>query len=587
MGGRDPRNLLQRILYAVSADARKSINQRWKMLHGTPPPWTVDGARYEANRRKYEAFVRNPPKVEGDARWMTDDELIRDFKETVDFDKPRDFITMGHVPIPKIDDTLPVVSHPPGHLLTIAATRAGKGAAQIVPNLITYRGSMLVIDPKGENYAMTHQHRRRFSRVLRIDPFHITEAYDGEAAFSKFNPLNFVHDASEARRMANVLMSELPENDSGAFWHREAVNFLAGLIQHICEVRDNPTIGQIRAFLSEDEKILRKRMGDIAKNTAIAGVARAFTRFIEKAEKERSGVLSTLNADLAIWDEPAMAETVQKSHFDFAEMKGDAPLTVYVVLPFDKLYSHKAFLRLFVMQFYQAMVQPAPAPKIPVLCLIDEFPALGEMDELVKALGEVAGYGVRFWLFAQGLNQLKSIYPKDWETILAQCATQSFFGIADHTTAQTLADFLGQETVLIEKPSLSHGESGIPGDGGQSSTTVNNQLELKGVPLATPQEIRLHLGVGKRGQVVFQSGKPPVIAQLYPWFEIPELQKIVPDIRNVPVPPKRTRARKPKEMTEDQKEAQRIYDELMEWKGTPPDHKFGFKTAKPGRKKQP
>ena len=36
------------------------------------------------------------------------------------------------------------------HMMTIAGSRAGKGRACIIPNLLHYAGSTLVIDPKGE-----------------------------------------------------------------------------------------------------------------------------------------------------------------------------------------------------------------------------------------------------------------------------------------------------------------------------------------------------------------------------------------------------------------------------------------------------
>ena len=37
------------------------------------------------------------------------------------------------------------------HVMTIAGSRAGKGVSLIIPNLLLYEGSALVIDPKGEN----------------------------------------------------------------------------------------------------------------------------------------------------------------------------------------------------------------------------------------------------------------------------------------------------------------------------------------------------------------------------------------------------------------------------------------------------
>ena len=41
------------------------------------------------------------------------------------------------------------------HVMTIAGTRAGKGVSLIMPNLMIYEGSALVVDPKGENAEIT------------------------------------------------------------------------------------------------------------------------------------------------------------------------------------------------------------------------------------------------------------------------------------------------------------------------------------------------------------------------------------------------------------------------------------------------
>ncbi|MDQ7079020.1 MAG: type IV secretory system conjugative DNA transfer family protein [Robiginitomaculum sp.] len=46
------------------------------------------------------------------------------------------------------------------HLLTVAPTRSGKGTTAIIPNLLTYEGSCLVIDPKGENALITAERTR-------------------------------------------------------------------------------------------------------------------------------------------------------------------------------------------------------------------------------------------------------------------------------------------------------------------------------------------------------------------------------------------------------------------------------------------
>ncbi len=584
MSGKDPRDWLTRFLYPFSKHLRKRVNDAWKNQHGTPPPWTPLGKRHAQAEQERARLLQSPPPIDGDARWMSVGEAKALATQAIKEDGPIDFITLGYVADEQASEWVPIVSPAPGHLLTIAATRAGKGAAQIVPNLVTYAGSMLVIDPKGENYAMTHKHRRRFSRVLRIDPFRVTEGWDAEAAFSKFNPMDFITDPSSARRLATALLGEPPSGDN-LFWYQEAANLLTGILLHIVETAKTPTLGKFRGLLARPDAEMLKALKQGAKTTQQRVVRSAFNRFIGTEPKVRSGILSEINANTAIWDEPAMSETVSASHFDFAQMRGDVPLTVYIVLPFDKLHSHSAFLKLIVSQFYQSMIMPAPPPKLPVMCLIDEFPALGKMDELVKALGEIAGYGVRFWLFAQGVNQLKSIYPQDWETILAQCATQSYFGIADATSAETLSNQLGRRTIAYEIPSSGHSEAGQDPDAfAQSSTSVGASLHFTGVPLASPNEIRRHLGVGRPLQVVFQSGHDPIIARLSPWYEDAALREIVPDLRTAPVNlsshPSYTVPKAPLRTSEEEAEIRAMLERIERetaWKGVPDGHEFGVR----------
>ncbi len=584
MSGQDPRGWFTKTLYRISKSARKALDQGWKSQAGTPPPWTPQGKRHADAQAKREALLKSPPPLEGDSRWMSVSEARALAAQVIGDDTDCDYITLGYVPDRQAQDLIPVVSPAPGHILTIAATRAGKGATQIVPNLLTYQGSMVIIDPKGENYAMTHAHRRKFSRVLRVDPFRITEGWDAEAAFSKFNPMEFITDASAARRLARALLGEMPQGDN-QFWYQEAANLLTGILLYVVEVSQTPTLGKFRDLLSKPEADLLKILENAARTTQQRVVKTAFNRFIGSDEKLRSGVLSQINASTAIWDEPAMLETVSACHFSFANMR-DMPLTVYIILPFDKLHSHSAFLKLIVSQFYQAMITPAPPPKLPVVCLIDEFPALGRMDELVKALGEIAGYGVRFWLFAQGLNQLKSIYPKDWETILAQCATQSYFGITDPISAELLSKQLGNKTVAYEVPANNYSEGGIDDRGyTQANTSVSAALNFKGVPLASPNEIRRQLGVGRSQQVIFQSGHDPIVAERIAWFDVPEMAAVVPDLRNMPVAapsdvrstiPKKVRRRQP---TGDEKALLDFFEQEIAWKGTPEGHVFGIRDA--------
>jgi hypothetical protein len=79
-------------------------------------------------------------------------------------------------------------------VLTIASSRSGKGRSAIIPNLLVWPGSALVIDPKGTNAAVTAARRGhgggRVTQFLRqdvhiVDPFKIVPG----AAGACFNPM--------------------------------------------------------------------------------------------------------------------------------------------------------------------------------------------------------------------------------------------------------------------------------------------------------------------------------------------------------------------------------------------------------------
>ena len=410
-----------------------------------------------------------------------------------------------------------VSSFPPGHLLTIASTRSGKGTSQIIPNLLLYEGSVVVIDPKGENYARTHEERRKFGRVLRIDPFRVTKIYDPVSPFSACNPMDFIEGESEARRLASLLLGDGPKGDN-RFFHDEAVNLLSATILACASTRLNK-LDDVRVRLTVSNAShgggpsdLDLELETLIEETTEPGAQRRLRSFLGYGEKLQSSILATINAGMAIWDTPELADAISRTDLPFADLKTETA-TIYVVLPFDKMSDYGSFLRLMVGQFHQAMIKGKKAEGIPVACIIDEFPTLGSMNEVVRALAEVAGYGVRFWLFIQNLSQIKSLYPDDWNTIVSQCSTVSVFGVTDGETVDWLGKELGQRTRAISVPTTNIGGAGRDADGRLNvNGGVNHGVQLAGTPLLTPGEIRKYLGVGQPWQIVLMSGKRPLLS---------------------------------------------------------------------------
>ena len=137
-----------------------------------------------------------------------------------------------------------------GHVLTVAPTRAGKGVSAVIPNLLDYPGSVLVTDPKGENYAVTATWREALGHTVHaFDPFGVVQ---GEAAY---NPLDLIDAASaeavdDARLLADMLVLPGAREGEQAFWNEEARGVLTGLILHVAanapaEMRTLPHVREL------------------------------------------------------------------------------------------------------------------------------------------------------------------------------------------------------------------------------------------------------------------------------------------------------------------------------------------------------
>lgn len=385
-----------------------------------------------------------------------------------------------------------------GHLLTIAPTRSGKGVGAVIPNLLFYRGSMVVNDIKGENYAVTADWRRQMGqRVLKFAPF------DDDT--DCWNPFDLIEEGDEAwedvRTFAELLLPERAQNEE--FWNSEARNLLAGVILYIHSQlpEEEHTMWQLRHFLTlerdEFELFLREKMLECEN----LQVRRAASSFLQGDIKVQSGILSTLNSHMGIWDSPRLQRMMATNTYRLPRMIYE-PITVYFSIPPGKLESYAPVIRLFMGTLIKHFSGYTGRGDYPVLFMLDEFPALGRMKVVEEGMTYMAGYGISFWLFAQDLKQLAATYGDKAHSIISNCAVKQFFGIADVETAQLVSLMSGETTT----PTISYSN--------EAGLTVNNgsmTLSSGARPLITPNEAmnlpNAHQFLFYRGQQMVSSAK--------------------------------------------------------------------------------
>jgi type IV secretion system protein VirD4 len=327
-----------------------------------------------------------------------------------------------------------------GHILTVAPTRSGKGVSCVIPNLLDHPGSVLVTDPKGENYAVTAKWRRKQGHVVHaLDPF---EVVGGDA---QYNPVDLVDvagpdAADDARMLADMLV--LPEGREGeqAFWNEEARGVLTGFILHVASSPDPAlrTLTHVRTLLTLSHTSFGELLVEMSNSNAVGGlVARAAARLLQKADRERSGVISTAQSHTHFLDSPRMKTVLGSSTFRPADLKRQR-ISVYLVLPTDRIDGYARWLRLMIACGLTAIARTPGQPTDRILFLLDEFAHLRRIHPVQRDIGLAAGYGVRFWLVVQDLSQLRSTYSETWQTFLANVDAFQAFGTTDWDTAEYL-----------------------------------------------------------------------------------------------------------------------------------------------------
>lgn len=376
----------------------------------------------------------------GSARWATRDEIAAD-----------GMLGPDGVVLGKLDRDY--LRHDgPEHVLCFAPTRSGKGVGLVVPSLLTWPGSAIVHDIKGENWELTAGWRARFGRVLLFDPTN--------AASAAYNPLLEVRrgewEVRDVQNVADVLVDPEGSLERRNHWEKTSHALLVGAILHVLYAEKDKTLAGVANFLSDPQRpiettlrtmMLTRHLGEGGPHPVVASAAR---ELLNKSENERSGVLSTAMSFLGLYRDPVVAKVTSRCEWRIADLvEGERPTTLYLVVPPSDISRTKPLIRLLLNQIGRRLTEDLHAKerRQRLLMMLDEFPALGRLDFFESALAFMAGYGIKSFLIAQSLNQIEKAYGPN-NSILDNCHVRVSFATNDERTAKRVSDSLGTGTEM-------------------------------------------------------------------------------------------------------------------------------------------
>ncbi len=340
-----------------------------------------------------------------------------------------------------------------GSLFTIAPPGSGKTQCQVMPNLIAYDGSAIILDVKGECYEQTAGFRSQvYGKVLRFDPT------DWEHS-AHFNPLDFVRSderflAADARKLADMLIVAQKTNDP--YWESRGRDVLAALIGFVAVVCDDKerTMKSVMDLLSPSPTMLEELIEQL-RQTGIPFLERTANQIESMSEKQLSSILDSARSQLSVWDLGELDPITDRSDWHPRDFKqGDEPLTLYLCIGPADIQRFASVLRVILGQHLDYFMEVLPDNvERPIVFFLDEAPQLGNFEPLPKASALGRQYGIRLWLFAQNRNQIETAYASA-DTVLGNAVVQCWMN-PDEMAANHLEQNLGRTRGLfdgMEKP---------------------------------------------------------------------------------------------------------------------------------------
>lgn len=435
----------------------------------------------------------------------------------------------------------------PGYefVLLAAPTRTGKGVGFVVPNLLTYEDSVVVLDIKGENYDLTSEFRRRFmgAEIIYFNPF--------SEQSHRWNPLAYISD--DPRFRVNGLMALAadiyPPNPKDPFWNDSARNLFVGLALMVMETPALPkTFGEIlRQGSGKGQQIgdYLRHIIDVRNATEkpLSETCVDFlNRFLSNSDTVLKGILSSFTAPLSIWGNPVIDKATSASDFDFRDVR-KKKMAVYVHVPASEIKQAGFILNLFFSQMINENVRELPEanPELKYQCLLmlDECTAMGKVEILAKGVGYIAGFNMRLAIIIQDKAQLESVYGKeDAHNIISNMGASIYFTPSQTREAEEYSKMIGYDTV--KSGSLQYSNVGVLNMGSSRSETQQQQSRA----LMLPQELSQ---MPRTKQLVVRAGIPVIHADKISYYTDPvfmERIKAVPlrnqvvngQVRAVPVP---------------------------------------------------
>ena len=398
--------------------------------------------------------------------------------------------------------------------LLAAPTRSGKGVGIVIPNLLSYKGSVVVLDIKQENFNLTSGYRKEVlgQEVYLFNPF----AEDGRT--HRWNPFTYVSSDPDQRvsDLMSIAAMLYPDGDSrDKFWVAQARNaFLAFslycfdehevMADFSVEGKENEpacTLGKIYRLSSGNGTELKEYFTSLSQQPYLSEATKtAFSGLISQEKETFGSIMGTFKEPLNPWINPVIDAATSADDFLLTDVR-KKKMTIYIGILPNKLAESRVIVNLFFSQLInqntKELPQDNPDLKHQCMLLMDEFTSIGKVEIIAHSVSYMAGYNIRLFPIIQSVAQLDAVYGKEYaRTIITNHALQIIYTPREQQDANEYSEMLGYTTV--KRKNVSRGRERSVSESEERRALMLPQ-ELKA--MSQDKEIILYEGMSHPAQV--------------------------------------------------------------------------------------
>ena len=405
--------------------------------------------------------------------------------------------------------------------LVCGGSGAGKTRFFCKPNIMQANTSFVVLDPKGEILRDTgHLLEDKGYEVRVLDLINMEKSHC-------YNPFVYLQSDNDVQRLVtNLFKSTTPKGSQSQdpFWDTAASMLLLALIFYLHyeapEEEQNfaMVMEMLRAGAIEDEENNRPTMLDVLFSELEMDdpdhiALKYYRSYHAGAAKTLKSIQVTLAARLEKFNLEGLAAMTSTDELDLPSL-GERKTALFAIIPdndssFNFLVSI-LYTQLFQQLFYSADHKHGGSLPVPVHFLMDEFANVSLPDDFDKILSVMRSRGVSVSIILQNLAQLKTLFEKQWESIVGNCDEFLYLGGNEQSTHKYVSELLGKETIDTNSYGKSSGRSG----------SYSTNYQSSGRELLTPDEVRM---LDNRYAILFIRGERPVMDEKYDILKHPNV----------------------------------------------------------------